>query len=133
MSLIYIKKLFQSQDDTQDNNTCKIFQVPIGNAKCVESFKLQIVAPILKYCQKSLNRCRLSSLASAFSSINQKNAVNSISMRIEESFKSEVGNRIDFSNDILKNNKRNIVEAKMYYNMIKYKKKGLYIFFGKHQ
>ena len=33
------KKPFQSHDDTQDINTSKLFQVPIGNAKCVESFK----------------------------------------------------------------------------------------------
>ena len=47
-------------------------------------------------------------------------------MHIEESLKSEVGNRIDFANDILKKNKRNIVEPKMHYNLIKYKKKGQY-------
>ena len=36
------KKIFQSHDDTQDINTCKSFQVPIGNSKCVEilSFKM---------------------------------------------------------------------------------------------
>ena len=45
-------------------------------------------------------------------------------MRIEESLKSEVGNRIDFANDIL--NKKNRGETKVYYNLIKYKKKGLY-------
>ena len=45
----FYKKLFQSHDDTQDNNTFKRFQVPIGNAKCVESFKFQIDVPILKY------------------------------------------------------------------------------------
>ena len=39
---------------------------------------------------------------------------------------SEVGNRIDFANDILKNNKRNEGEARVHYNLIKYKKKGLY-------
>ena len=39
-------------------------------------------------------------------------------MHIEEPLKSDVGNRIYFSNDILKNNKRNICEAKVYYNMI---------------
>ena len=33
------KKIFQSRDDTQDINTLKSFQVPIGNEKCVESFK----------------------------------------------------------------------------------------------
>ena len=36
------KKLFQIHDDTQDNNTFENFQVTIGNAKCVESFKFQI-------------------------------------------------------------------------------------------
>ena len=35
----FYKKLFKSHGDTQDNNTFKNFQVPIGNAKCVESFK----------------------------------------------------------------------------------------------
>ena len=48
----FCKKLFQSHDNTQDNNIFKSFQVPIGNAKCVESFKFQNDAPILKYCQK---------------------------------------------------------------------------------
>ena len=51
------KKTFQSHGDTQYINTFKFFQVPIGNSKCVESFKFQNDAPILKYCQKSLNRC----------------------------------------------------------------------------
>ena len=36
--------------------------------------------------------------------------------------KSEVGNRIDFSNDILKDKKRNVGEARVKYNLIKYKK-----------
>ena len=31
----FYKKLFQSHDDTQENNTFKTFQVPIGNEKCV--------------------------------------------------------------------------------------------------
>ena len=60
----FYKKIFQSHDNTQDINTFRLFQVPIGNAKCVESFKFQNDAPILKYCQKSLNSCCLSSLAS---------------------------------------------------------------------
>ena len=78
----FYKKLFQSHDDTQDDNTFKTFQVPIGNAKCVESFKFQNDAPILKYCQKTLNSCCLSSLASAFASINHLYAANDISMLI---------------------------------------------------
>ena len=43
-------------------------------------------------------------------------------MRIEESLNSEVGNCIDFANDILKNKKRNVGEARGHYNLIKYKK-----------
>ena len=59
----FYKKSFQSHDDTQDDNTFKKFQVPIGNAKIVESFKFQNGAPIIKYCQKTLNSCCFSSLA----------------------------------------------------------------------
>ena len=43
-------------------------------------------------------------------------------MHIEESLKSEVGNRIDFANDILKKKKINVGEARMHYNLIKYNK-----------
>ena len=45
-------KPFQIHDNTQDTNTYKNFQVPIGNAECVETFKFHNDAPILKYCQK---------------------------------------------------------------------------------
>ena len=122
------KKLFQSHDDTQDNNILKSFQVTIGNAKCVGSFKFQIDAPILKYCQKSLNSRCFRSLAPAFTSINHNNSANAISMRIEELLKSELGHHIDFANDILKNKKRNRYETKVHYNLIKCNKKGLYNF-----
>ena len=74
----FYKKLFQSHDNTQDINTFKIFQVPIGNEKCVESFKFQNDAPIFKYCQKSLNICCFSILASSFSGINHNKASNTI-------------------------------------------------------
>ena len=36
--------------------------------------------------------------------------------------KSEVGNRIDLANDILKNKKRNVGEARVHYNLKKHKK-----------
>ena len=42
--------------------------------------------------------------------------------------KSEVGNCIDFANDILKNEKRNVGEARVHYNLIKYKKMREYKF-----
>ena len=101
----FYKKLFQSHDDTQDTNKFKSFQVPIGNAKFVESFKFHNDAPILKYFQKSLKSCCFSSLASEFSSIKQIKASNSISLHIKEHLKSKMGNRIDFVNAILKNEK----------------------------
>ena len=42
---------------------------------------------------------------------------------------SELGNRIDYANDILKNNRRNIGEVRVHYKLIKYKKKGEYKLF----
>ena len=78
----FYKKLFHSHDNKQDKYTFKTFQVPIGNAKCVESFKFQNDVPILKYCQKTLSRCCFSNLASSFASINNFNDANDISMRI---------------------------------------------------
>ena len=78
-------------------------------------------AQIFKYCQKSLNGCCLSSLASVFASINHSNTANDISLRIEKSLESEVVNRIGFANDILKNEKRYKVETKVHYSLIKYK------------
>ena len=77
------KKPFQSYDYTQDKITFKRFQVPIGNSKCVETFKFHNDASILKYCQKSLNICCFSSLASAFVSILKTKSANDISLRID--------------------------------------------------
>ena len=43
-------------------------------------------------------------------------------MRIKESLKSEVGNCIDFADDILKNQQRNKDEPKVHYNLMEYNK-----------
>ena len=102
----FYKKLFQSLGDTQDTNIFKIFQVPTVNATFVESFKFHNYAPILKYCQKSFNICFFCTLASAFFSIKKIKAGNAISLCIEEYLGSEVINCIDFSNAILKNEKK---------------------------
>ena len=75
-----------------------------------------------------MNSCCFSSLESAFDSVNHKNAADAISMCVEESLKSDLDNHIDFANDILKNNKINEGEARVHYNLIKYKNKGLYNF-----
>ena len=41
--------------------------------------------------------------------------------------KSEVGNCIDYANDIFKNKRRTVGEVRVYYNLIKYKKMHEYI------
>ena len=60
---------------------------------------------MLKYCQKSLNSSCFSNLESTFASIEQTNAANDKSLRIEEPLKSGVGNHIDIENTILKKEK----------------------------
>ena len=69
-------------------------------------FKFHNDAPMLKYFQKLLNICCFSILAPDFSSIEQTKSSNDIFLRIEELFKSKMVNRIDFANDILKNEKK---------------------------
>ena len=83
-------------------------------------------APMLNYCQKSLNICCFNSLASDFYIIKQTKAYNAISLRIEEYFKSKEGNRIDFANAILKNEKTIAGKPRVYYIPRKCKKKGSY-------
>ena len=72
----------------------------------MQAFKDHNDAPILKYCQKSLNICCFSSLSSDLVIIKQIKAANDIPLCIEESLKSEVSNRIDFENTILKDEKK---------------------------
>ena len=72
------KKLFQSHDGTQDTNTFKFFQFPIGNLNVWKLFKFRKDDPMLKYCQKLLNIYCFSSLASDFSTIKQTKASNAI-------------------------------------------------------
>ena len=57
-------------------------------------FKFHNDIPMLKYCQKSLNSSCFGSLASAFASIKETKAENSIPLHIEESLKIKVGNRM---------------------------------------
>ena len=73
-----------------------------------------------------MNSCCLSSLESAFAGIKHFKAKNAVSIRIKESLKIEVGNRIDFANEIMLNHKRNEGEARVNYKLIKYKKMGDY-------
>ena len=115
---------FQRHDDKQDTNTFRIFEVPIGNSKCVKKNNFHSNAPMLKYFKKSLNICCFSSLASYFASIEQTNSENAISLSIEKSLKSEVGNIIDFDNAILKNEKQIKCEPRVYYSLRTYKNMG---------
>ena len=82
---------------------------------------------MLKYFHKSLNICCFISLASEFAIIEQTNDANDISLRTEESLDIKVGNCIDFSNAILKNERTIQGEPRVYYILRKYKKKGSYI------
>ena len=82
-----------------------MFEVPIRNSKCVEIIKFHSKAQMIKYCQKSLNSFCFSILETTFAIIKQTKAFNAILMRIEESLKSEVRNRIDVANAILKSKK----------------------------
>ena len=79
----FYKKIFQSHDIKQEKDTFKTFQVPIGNAKFVKSFMFYKDAPILSYCQKTLNSCCFSSLAPAFASIKHFKAFNAICIHIK--------------------------------------------------
>ena len=63
-------------------------------------------APTHIFRQKSLNSCCFSSLASAFASIKQFKAAHAISLRINESLTSEVGNSIHFASEIMQKRKR---------------------------
>ena len=72
------RKRFQSHNDTHVTKASKIFQVSIGNSKCMENSKFHNDAPMLKYCQKSLNSCCFSRLASDFAIIEQTEATNAI-------------------------------------------------------
>ena len=69
----------------------------------------------------SLNSCCFSSLESDFDTIKQTNAVNDISLRLEESLHSKIGNRIDFENGILKNGKQIKGKPRVYYSLEKIK------------
>ena len=122
----FYKKLFQSHDNEQDKDTFRTFQVLIGNEKVVKSFVFHKDAPILSYCQKTLIICCLISLESAFACNKHFKAANDIYIRIKESLKSEVGNRIHFTNDIVLNKKRNKGETRVHYKLMKYKKMGDY-------
>ena len=79
----FYKKLFQSHDNEQETNIFKLFQVLIVNAKVVKSFVFHKDAPILNFCQKTLNSCCFSSLVSAFASNKHFKAANDISIRIK--------------------------------------------------
>ena len=85
-----------------------------------------IKSPTLIFSQKSFNSCCFSSLASAFASIKQIKAANSISLRTNESLTSEEGNRIHFAYEIMQNRKINKGEPRVHYSLEKYRQKGEY-------
>ena len=117
---IIIVRLFHYHDNEQETDSFIIFEVPIGNAKVVKAFLFHKDAPTLIFRQKSLNSCCFSSLASAFASIKQIKAAYAISLRINESLTSEVGNGIHFAFEIMQNRKRNKGEPREHYSLERY-------------
>ena len=106
LNLISIGKYIKGRKKHKIEINLKLFEVPIGNTKCVEEMKFHIKDPMLKYFQNSLNSCIFGSLSSSFDSINQTKSINAIAMCIEELLTNQVGNCIDFANAILKTQKR---------------------------
>ena len=96
------------------------------NAKVVKAFVFHKDAPTLIFRQKSLNSFSFSCLASAIPSFKQIKSANAISLRINESLTSEVGNRIHSASEIMQNRKRNKGEARLHYSLGKKNKKGEY-------
>ena len=92
----------------------------------MESFKFHNDDSILKYCQKSLNICYLSSLAPPFDILEQTKAWNATSLHIKKSLKSKIDHSIDSANPSLKNEKTLNGEPKVYYSLIRYKMMGSY-------
>ena len=90
----------------------------------MEIIKFHSKAQMLRYCQKLLNSCYLSSLATTFAIIKQTKDFNAILMRIEESLKSEVGNSIDVAKSILKIERIFKGEQRVYYSLRKYTNMG---------
>ena len=49
----FYRKIFNRHDNTQDINTYEIFEVPIGNSKCVENLSFTVMpqySSIVKIC-----------------------------------------------------------------------------------
>ena len=98
----------------------QLFALPIGNGKTAEKIQFHPVSPVIKYHQKSSNSCCLSSLASAFHSIIDNQAVTALVNLIEESLTLQTyifKNIIHFANAIMKNRMKIKGGHRLIYNM----------------
>ena len=126
VNLISIRNSFKVMTMSKTQIHLKHFKFQSEMQKFAKSFVFHKDAPILSYCQKTLNSCCFSSLSSAFVSKKHFKAANAISILIKESLKSELGNHIDFANEIMLNRKINKGEARVQYKLMKYKNMGDY-------
>ena len=79
------------------------------------------VISVVGYCIFDSNyKTTVSGFVSTFASIEQTKDANDISLRIQESLKSKMGNSIDFENVILKNENEIKGEPRVYYSPRKY-------------
>ena len=69
------RELYQTKFIRDDTKMFQIFGVPIGNAKITRKVQFHLVAPVIKYLQKTYNSCCLSSLEPAYQCINYNRAV----------------------------------------------------------
>ena len=74
----FYREMYQAKFRSDDTKTFQIFVVPIGNAKITRKVQFHLLAPVMKYHQKTYNSCCLSSLVSDFHCINENRAVISL-------------------------------------------------------
>ena len=77
------KEKYHTNIRGQEKKTYPLFVVPIGNAKITERIVIHPESPVLKYHQKLPNSFCLSSLASAFHSIDEDRDATSLADNIE--------------------------------------------------
>ena len=78
MNQISIKKLYDAKFRGATTHNYQKLGVPIVNARMNQKVRFRTESPLIKYHQKSSNKCCLSSLESDFHCIGDNRAVTSI-------------------------------------------------------
>ena len=116
----FFRELYQTKFRSDDTKIFQICGVPIGNAKITRKVKFHLVAPVMKYHQKTYNSCCFISLESSFHCINDNRYVLYLVNSIEESLTLQTENcknRIHFANDIMSNKRKIKSEQNLRYDL----------------